>query len=408
MKKPVKILLGIVVFALVTAVGFIAVDRGIKLYNDTRQIISSNQAESDETENDILSDKDNRKSETEAEKGTLVNVSEDKATGVVSKVAENVMPAIVAINCTAYYRQQDFFGRERNYQGSGAGSGIIIGQNDREILIVTDAHVVSGDKPEVSIVFCDDKEYPASIKGSDAESDLAVLSVRLSDMDKETLGAVKIASLGSSDEIKVGEMVIAIGNALGYGQSVTVGYISAKGRKIEMEDSSQSMSLLQTDAAINPGNSGGALINLKGEIIGINSAKFSDTDVEGMGYAIPIGDALPIIKALMNEEEVEHKRAYLGIKGIDVSESDSKAYKLPAGIYIREVSEDSPAEHAGLMQGQIIVKCNGKAVDMEGLESIIGSAAAGDRLTFTVKQLHMGSYEEKEIEVILKEKPSDV
>lgn len=420
MKKPVKIFLGAVVFALVAAVGFLAVNKGTELINSAEQIISSNQSESDDTETDggsgrdsadILSERDDEgteENETDVKKGTLVNLSGDTKSGVVSRVAENAMPAIVAINCTAYYRQQDFFGRPRSYQGSGAGSGIIIGQNDSEVLIVTNAHVVSGDEPDVKVVFCNDKEYDATIKGSDEESDLSVLSVKIRDIDKDTLGLIKIASLGSSDDTKVGQMVVAIGNALGYGQSVTVGYISAKGRKIEMEDSSKSMSLIQTDAAINPGNSGGALINLKGEIIGINSAKFSDTDVEGMGYAIPIDDALPVIKALMNEEEVEHKRAYLGIKGINVSEEDSEAFNLPAGIYIREVSEGSPAEKAGIMQGQIIIKCNDKTVDMDELESILESASAGDRLILTVKQLSMGKYEERDIEVILTEKTENM
>lgn len=420
MKKPVKIFLGAVVFALVAAVGFLAVNKGTELINSAEQIISSNQSESDDTETDggsgrdsgdILSERDDEgteENETDVKKGTLVNLSGDTKSGVVSRVAENAMPAIVAINCTAYYRQQDFFGRQRSYQGSGAGSGIIIGQNDSEVLIVTNAHVVSGDEPDVKVVFCNDKEYDATIKGSDEESDLSVLSVKIRDIDKDTLGLIKIASLGSSDDTKVGQMVVAIGNALGYGQSVTVGYISAKGRKIEMEDSSKSMSLIQTDAAINPGNSGGALINLKGEIIGINSAKFSDTDVEGMGYAIPIDDALPVIKALMNEEEVEHKRAYLGIKGINVSEEDSEAFNLPAGIYIREVSEGSPAEKAGIMQGQIIIKCNDKTVDMDELESILESASAGDRLILTVKQLSMGKYEERDIEVILTEKTENM
>lgn len=416
MKKPVKIVLGVVVFALVAVVGFFAVNKGPYLIDVTRQIISSNQAESDDVETaDNVLEKDAGGEDSKeiakqenAESGTLVNVSSaDNTSGIVSKVAENAMPAIVAINCTAYYRQQDFFGRQRSYQGSGAGSGIIIGQSDGEVLIVTNAHVVSGEEPKVSVVFCDDKEYDAVIKGSDEDSDLAVLSVRINSIENSTLDSIKIASLGSSDDAKVGSMVVAIGNALGYGQSVTVGYISAKGRKIEIEDSSQSMSLIQTDAAINPGNSGGALINTKGEIIGINSAKYSDTDVEGMGYAIPVDDALPIIKALMNEEEVVHKKAYLGIRGIDVSEEDSEAFNIPTGIYIQEVSEGSPAQKAGLMRGHIIVKCNGSVIDREELERILGNASVGDTLILTVKQIGMGKYEEKDIEVVLAERTDD-
>lgn len=414
MKKPLKIFLGIIVFALVSIGCFTAASYGGKLIDKAKQTAYLGEDNDPKEDDDEKSGGDDESLEEdgigndgkdqEIAQGTALDVFSSQEKDGVTQVVENVMPAIVSINCTAYYQQEDFFGRRYNSQGSGAGSGIIIGQNSKEVLVVTNAHVVGGKEPKVSVVFCDGKEYPAEIKGSDTESDLAIVSVNVSSMDRETINSIKIASLGSSDDTKIGEMAIAIGNALGYGQSVTVGYISAKERKIEIEDSSQSMSLIQTDAAINPGNSGGALINLKGEIIGINSAKFSDTDVEGMGFSIPISDALPIITALMNEEEVEHKKAYLGIIGTDVSQADSEAFHMPVGIYIREVSEDSPAEKAGLMPGQIIVKCNNKEVTMTELESILNSASSGDTLTLTVKQLNMGDYEEKDVAVTLGEK----
>lgn len=418
MKKPVKIIVAVLVFCLVSLGCFIGIANESGMLDEFKLAAVSSLA------GDIFSDEDKiikeftvrdeegKEEEEEQEeetvsRGTTVNAPEVEARGSVSRIVENVMPAIVSINCMAYYDESDFFGRQYSARGSGAGSGIIIGQDSKEILIVTNAHVVNGTDPSVSVVFCDEEEYDAEIKGLDSESDLAVVSVKMDELSKSTINSIKIASLGSSDDTKVGEMAIAIGNALGYGQSVTVGYVSAKERQIDIEDSSHTMRLIQTDAAINPGNSGGALINTRGEIIGINSAKFSSTEVEGMGYAIPIGDALPIITALMNNEEVEHKKAYLGIVGTDISSQDSVAYHMPKGIYIREVSEGSPAQKAGLMPGQIILKCNDKDITMSGLESLLDYAKTGDIVTLTVTQLNMGSYEEKNINVTLGEKVSD-
>lgn len=418
MKKPVKIIIAVLVFCLVSLGCFIGIANESGMLDEFKlAAVSSLAGDIFSNEDKIIKeftvrDEDGKEEEEEQEeetisRGTTVNAPEVEARGSVSQIVENVMPAIVSINCTAYYQESDIFGRQYSTQGSGAGSGIIIGQDSKEILIVTNAHVVNGTDPSVSVIFCDEKEYDAEVKGLDSKSDLAVVSVKMDELSKNTLNSIKIASLGSSDDTKVGEMAIAIGNALGYGQSVTVGYISAKERQIDIEDSSHTMRLIQTDAAINPGNSGGALINTRGEIIGINSAKFSSTEVEGMGYAIPISDAVPIVTALMNNEEVEHKKAYLGIVGTDISSQDSVAYHMPKGIYIREVSEGSPAQKAGLMPGQIILKCNDKDITMSGLESLLDYAKTGDIVTLTVTQLNMGSYEEKNINVTLGEKVSD-
>lgn len=325
--------------------------------------------------------------------------------GSVAKIVENVMPAIVSIDCTAYTTKQDIWGRQYRAQSGGSGSGIIIGQNENEVLIVTNAHVIAGTEPDVKVRFVDNEELEASVKGTDEESDLAVVSVKLSSIQETTREKIRIATLGSSDDVRVGEMAIAIGNALGYGQSVTVGYISAKDRTIDIEDSSQTMSLLQTDAAINPGNSGGALINSKGEIIGINSAKFSSVDVEGMGYVIPITDGLPIIKSLMNNEEVEHKKAYFGIKGMDIDAQIAATYQMPEGIYIREVTENSPAEESGFYPGMIITAVNSDPVTtMEELESILSRSKAGDQMKITVQQMERGEYTENVLSVTLGEK----
>lgn len=330
-----------------------------------------------------------------------VSVSNRETSGV-AEIVENVMPGIVSINCSSVV-SQNFFGQQLQQEQKGSGSGIIIGDNQDEVLIVTNNHVVEGNQARVSVQFYDGRECEASIKGTDAASDLAVVGVKLSDLSEDTKNAIKIATLGNSDETKVGEVAIAIGNALGYGQSVTVGYISAKDRTIGVEDSVRTMKLLQTDAAINPGNSGGALINSKGEIIGINSVKYSDTAVEGMGYAIPITDALPIIKALMNSEEVAPaQKAYLGIIGADVNEAATEAYHMPAGVYIREVAEDSPAEKAGLHAGAIITDCNGNQItSMESLEKLIAASEPGDEVELTLQEISQGRYMEKQLTVTL-------
>ncbi|MDD6208926.1 MAG: trypsin-like peptidase domain-containing protein [Clostridiales bacterium] len=321
----------------------------------------------------------------------------------VSKVVKNVMPAIVSINNT--YTETDdygyFFGGSYEQEVEGSGSGIIIGQNNSEVLIATNNHVVAGDNAKIKVTFYDDSQVDATIKGTDSANDLAVVAVKISSLSDETKQKIKIATLGDSDKLEVGEMCIAIGNALGYGQSVTVGYISAKDREISIDDCT--LTLLQTDAAINPGNSGGALLNEKGEVIGINSAKFSSTEVEGMGYAIPISDAIPIINDLMNREQLaENEQAYLGVKGRDINDTYSAQFNMPKGIFINEISSGSPADKGGLKSGDIITEIDGKKMTgMKDLESFLSYNQAGTKVTVTVQRLSNGSYQEKKITVTL-------
>lgn len=318
----------------------------------------------------------------------------------VSDVVENVMPSIVAINSTVAGTTYDWFGRPYQNEQYGSGSGIIIGQNDDEILIVTNNHVVDS-ATKVEIVFDDDSTAEATIKGTDSSSDLAVVAVKVSELSAETLGHIKIATLGSSGEMKPGELVIAIGNALGYGQSVTVGYVSALEREVTVDGVTRK--LLQTDAAINPGNSGGALLNSKGEVIGINSVKYSSEEVEGIGFAIPVDDAIPIINELMNRETLsESEMGYLGINGSDITESYSQAFNMPVGICVTDVGAGSPAEKAGILNGYIIVGINGRTIETKAeLQQILSYTRAGAQVTVQVKVLENGEYVEKDIEVTL-------
>ncbi|MCR4804001.1 MAG: trypsin-like peptidase domain-containing protein [Lachnospiraceae bacterium] len=328
------------------------------------------------------------------------NTSTSTISSGVAEVASNVMPSIVAVNVTST-QTINYWGQNYSQEQSGSGSGIIIGENNKELFIVTNNHVIEGDDVKVSLTFNDETTADAEIKGADSSSDLAVLSVQKSDLSSSTKSSIKIASIGDSDNVKVGDMAIAIGNALGYGQSVTVGYISAKDREVTFEDGS--MKLLQTDAAINPGNSGGALLNSSGEVIGINSSKYSDESVEGMGFAIPISKAVPIINELMNREQLDvSEQGYLGIKGQDITESVSEAYNMPQGIYVGEVSKGSPAEKAGIVAGNIITEINGRSVTtLEALQEVLTYTKAGTKVTLTVKELSEGNYEDKTIEVTL-------
>lgn len=308
-------------------------------------------------ENSVDTEKQNSAEKLQATTVASSTVSGSATTSDVSQVVENVMPSIVAITNTADETVTDFFGNERTQETGGKGSGIIIGQDDEHILIATNNHVVAAEEgstnQKLSVTFADNTSAPAEVKGTEAGSDLAVISVKTSDIDENTLKNIKIATLGNSDDLKVGQMVIAIGNALGYGQSVTVGYVSALNREVASED--YTMKLIQTDAAINPGNSGGALINSKGEVVGINSAKYSDTSVEGMGFSIPVSTAIPIINDLMNRETIpEDEQAYLGIVGNDVTEDYNKIYNIPLGVYVASVSDGSPADKAGLQMGDVI------------------------------------------------------
>ena len=333
----------------------------------------------------------------------ILNISGDtiSTTTDLSSMVENVMPSIVSITSIVEQKINYGFWGSGIQEAEGAGSGIIIGQNEKELLIVTNYHVIE-DAKSLSVGFIDKSDATATVKGYDSDADLAVVSVSIKDLTAETKSAIQIATLGKSSALKVGEPAIAIGNALGYGQSVTAGYVSALDREVFLTD--KTMTLLQTDAAINPGNSGGALLNIKGEVIGINTVKYSDTTVEGMGYAIPIDTAAPIIKSLMNKEVIpEGEQAYLGIAGQNITESYSEQLNIPVGIYVREVQKDSPADKGGIHAGDVITKFNGNSIStMENLIGKLEGYRAGDEITISVKRLtNHGEYEEQELNILL-------
>ncbi len=340
-----------------------------------------------------------------------IQASSDDQTLVsdVSEVVENVMPSIVAITSTqmvqsVYSNWWGYYGNGDEYEEqTGAGSGIIIGQNDTELLVVTNNHVVEG-ADSLQVQFIDDETADAYIKGTNADNDLAVVSIKLSDIKQSTLDAIKIATLGNSDELKVGQGTIAIGNALGYGQSVTTGVVSALNREVEYED--RTMTLIQTDAAINPGNSGGALLNTKGEVIGINAAKYSSSSVEGMGFAIPVSEVTDIIEELMNRETLikvdPEKKGYINIKGRDVTEELAAAYDAPVGVLVVEVIEKGAAEKAGIEKSDIITAINGdKVTSMKELQEKLEYYEKGTTVTLTVQYLQDKEYVEKEVEITL-------
>ena len=343
----------------------------------------------------------NNKAVTEiATVSTADTVGKETATNSVADVAEDVMPSIVAITNTSVQTVRSWF-QSYEQEVSGSGSGIIIGQTNNEILIATNNHVIEGAK-ELTVAFFDETAVEATVKGADSSTDLAVISVKVSDVEKSTLSAIKVAALGSSDDLRVGETAIAIGNALGYGQSVTVGYISAVNREVDVEDTN--MTLLQTDAAINPGNSGGALLNEKGEVIGINTVKFVDSTVEGMGYAIPISSAIPIINDLMNQEVIEEsEQGYLGIQGNDITEEYAQGFNMPEGVYVVKIIENSPADGCGLKAGDIITKFAGRDVtSMETLQNILSTKKAGEEIEMIVQRnTEKGDYEEVKLTVAL-------
>jgi serine protease Do len=342
-------------------------------------------------------------------------VSENKDNLSVSQIAEAVMPSVVAITSTSIIEQSmnPFFG-SGSYQVQGAGSGIIVGKNDTELLIVTNNHVVDG-TTSLTVSFTNDITIErAYVKGTSSDNDIAVVAIPLSDIDNDTLAYIKIATLGDSDSMKVGDGVVAIGNALGYGQSLTVGYVSAKDREITTEDAT--LNVIQTDAAINGGNSGGALLNMNGEVIGINVAKSSSSGssatVEGMGYAIPISEAKEIIEKLSNKETrypvAESERGYLGVKIITSDESSYEYYNIPQGAYIREFTEDSAASKAGLVVGDVIIAVEGDDVDTsEELIEIVSTYKAGETITVTVMSRDGNEYKKKDVEITLGAKSNE-
>lgn len=343
---------------------------------------------------------------------TTATSSNLKSTTDVSKVVTNVMPSIVAITNLSQEEVQTWFGQTQTYESQSAGSGIIIKQEDDTLYIVTNNHVVNGSKT-LTVQFSDEKTAPAEIQGTDADNDLAVIKVKIKDLSDDTQSKIKVASFGDSDKVEVGASAIAIGNALGYGQSVTTGVISAVNRGVTSQDENSGQTntnyLLQTDAAINPGNSGGALINSDGEVIGINSAKYSDTSVEGMGFAIPANTASDIVKQLIKDGAVtSSKKAYLGIYGQNVTEDIANTYKMPKGVYITDVVEGEAADQAGLKQGMIITAINDKEVStMQELKAEISKCKPGDKVTLKVQATKNSEYVEKEVEVTLKELKAD-
>ena len=324
----------------------------------------------------------------------------------VSTIAENVMPSVVAINISAIVEQQGMFGYTQQYEAEGSGSGIIIGENDSELLMVTNNHVVS-DATTVNVTFADGESYEAQVKSTDSDTDLAIVVVKLSDIKESTMNQIKIATIGDSDSLKVGEQVVAIGNALGYGQSVTTGIVSAKDRT----NSTNTTPLIQTDAAINPGNSGGALLNMKGEVIGINSSKYSDTTVEGMGYAIPITAVQDRLDDLMNrqtrEKVDESEKGYLGISCATVSSDVSEAYGIPEGVLVTDVASKSAAEKAGIKANYVITKIDGQSISSaEELTEKLNYYAVGETVPITYDYLKDDAYVEKTVDVTLMENPN--
>lgn len=371
--------------------------------------------------------------ETASDDSTADKVLSDSENGTVAAVAQASMPSVVAITTVSVQEIPSFFGySSRQYKSASTGSGIIVGDNDDELLIATNNHVVDG-ATTLSVCFIGDDvanaetetvnagdngdlnvedAVSAKIKGTDADNDLAVVAVKKSDIPEDTLNQIKIAQIGSSDDLAVGQQVVAIGNALGYGQSVTSGWISALNRTISTDDGTNSTGLIQTDAAINPGNSGGALLNMKGELIGINSAKYADSAVEGMGYAIPISKAKPILEELMNRETREKvdssKKGYLGVSLASLTTEAIEMYNMPTGAFVRNVEDDSPAQEAGICKGDIIVKFDGQKVsDGDDLLDKLQYYKSGEKIEAVIARATNGEYEENTIELTLGIRPDN-
>ena len=416
-----------VIFGLVAG----AVFQGVNIAADKfLKDSSSTQIEKTET----IDGTDNSSAENSSTDSSVQDIVAES--GTVAGVAQATMPSIVAITSVSVQEIPSFFGYgTRQYQSAGSGSGIIVGENDSELLIATNNHVVSG-ATTLTVCFADgdvvgaeeetqamasgdssgndvdvDNAVSAKIKGTDEENDLAVIAVEKSDIPEATMSKIKIAQLGSSDDLVVGEQVVAIGNALGYGQSVTSGWVSALNRSISTEEGETS-GLIQTDAAINPGNSGGALLNMKGEVIGINAAKYADSQVEGMGYAIPISKAEPILEELMNRQtrdkvEDSSKVGYLGIKAADLTTEAIQMYNMPAGAFLTQVTEGGAADNAGIKKGDIIVKLDGQKVSgKDDLVSKLQYYESGETIEVVIARAESGEYKEQTVEVTLGSKPS--
>lgn len=332
----------------------------------------------------------------------LTSGSSAKITSDVSEIAKNAMPSVVSITNMSVRQVQNFFGGIQEQESESAGSGIIVAQNDTELLILTNNHVVENNDV-LTVSFIDEESVEANVKGADSERDLAIVAVKLKDIKDSTRKAIAVAQMGDSTQLQVGEPVIAIGNALGYGQSVTTGIVSATKRTLEGFDSE----LIQTDAAINPGNSGGALLNANGEVVGINTIKVATDAVEGMGYAIPISDAGDVITDLMNRETrtkvAEGKQGYIGIQGVDVSEDSAEMYNMPTGVYVSEVVKGGGAQAAGITKGCIITKLEGLSVSgMTSLKEQLQYYAVGETVKVTIQiPQNNGEYKEETVKVKL-------
>lgn len=333
----------------------------------------------------------------------LTTSSSSTGTSDIATIAKNAMPSIVSITNMSVQEVQSFFGGTQQQESTNVGSGIIIGQTDSELLILTNNHVVEGNE-KLTVSFVDNESVEANVKGTDSTKDLAVVAVKISDVKDSTMDKIAVATMGDSSKLEVGEQVVAIGNALGYGQSVTSGIVSATERTL---DGYEGGTLIQTDAAINPGNSGGALLNSNGEVIGINTAKVATDSVEGMGYAIPISDASDTIQNLMNQvtktKVSEAEQGYLGIQGVDVSDESAKMYNMPTGVYISDVVKNGGAQQAGLTKGSVITGLEGTTIsDMNSLKEQLQYHRVGDKVKVTVQVPgNNGEYTEKTVEVTL-------
>ncbi len=394
-KAMVSVSLGLF-FGLFAGIGFYAVQQGtgmLKTGTDTAVV------------DEIAAEATTESTQSSVQSATNVTYVESD----VSDVVEKVMPAMVSI-VNNFTETANVFGQQYTQEEAASGSGIIVGKTDDELLIVSNNHVVeSADK--LTVTFIDGSEAQAQIKGLDSDMDLAVIAVSLNDLSDDTKNAITVATLGSSDDLKLGEPVIAIGNALGYGQSVTNGIVSALNREITLENGSTG-TFIQTNAAINPGNSGGALLNMNGEVIGINSNKIGGTTVEGMGYAIPITSASPIIADLMERQTrtkvAEDEVGYIGISLQEVTSQISQMYNMPEGIYVVSVEEGSAAANAGIMKGDIITKFDGSSISSySDLQKTLQYYAAGDSATITVQRPQNGEYVSVELNLILGSRPAD-
>lgn len=395
-KKAVSLVASAAVFGCVAGGAFIGVNKASDyiFYDETKEAAEVS-------------------AQTEDKKVVTTTTSASTSTTVtdITNVVKNVMPSVVSITSKATETTQNFFGQAYQYETEGSGSGIIVGQSDTELLIATNNHVVEG-SDELTVYFINDDTATAKIKGTDSGMDLAVIAVDLSTLSAETLGEISVATLGDSDALQVGEPAIAIGNALGYGQSVTTGVISALNRQVsDGESDEDSEGFIQTDAAINPGNSGGALLNMQGQVIGINSMKissggYSEATVEGMGYAIPISAAKPIIDELMNkvtrDKVDENQMGYLGIRGATIGDEMHEVYNMPYGIFVSEVVGGSAAEQAGLLSGDVIVKFDGTKISTyEELQQQLQYYVAGETIELQVERPVNGVYQEQTITITL-------